>query len=1198
MTEESTATASRIDRFSHSKRAMVPLAVIGVLLLLTSVMIVGYVETRDDPEPDVDATVALDQTEANTQAVVRDSSQRATEMAAREPMTAPSGTAWGGVLNGSADGLSDDPFENYLRALIYLEVADDLSLAGEQRGNVQTNVTLPAVTDATDFTDAVRRVNLADDGTELTVTLSNVSLTATYADEVIEERETTVDVTIVTPIMQLHDRVSEYQYAIDEAALTERGFTQRFNARTYAIGWARGWAQNYRAPVGEVMANRHIEPSANAALYRTQQDVFGAADPNLQNAVRLGWTCMGLKDGEALFDEYMDNRGGMSYGELQYDETSREFAYNDSFAVEVPEGATGGLCSGAHFLLDQAIEQHPPSPEIIDLAGGTNRLQENETVAVDETAYLPLVELVDPDFQYSFANATQQVFTIEGYVDAETTTTERLDFQLGCGYGYRGGSISRDGSYEVTTVDRSPIPTDNERYYRYESEIRVTVDAERTCYEQDGNGTRSKEDTDSYTTAVTTTVGEEEASPFVQIDDVNPGSEVASKYTYSPGPTGWRSPAFNNFAGAEDEVTAGIFGGTSLESHEQWLDSQVAQTEYEEGPPTQQEFETTTVVELDYERLLGEFKLESEMADAVTELQEAAANVTTEFERKELVTGNPTSLLLEEIETEIKAAYIDESDSYQYENVGEKALYEARYMYYLTLVEQLKALEDAHGEATAELDSQLTDADDALGNATQFLTQGIREEEATPEAFATSELTENISYEVSGSPTYLLSEETVDTDRVPPVDQDVEFAPLRAKNENAIDMPYQEVLTEILQRVLDLVPGLSGTPDAQITLRMAGDVLAGGELALEAHERAQENERNDTYLTDADRFEHDLEVFEENVAESIETFETTVAEQTVAGLYPSPATECLVYDDLGLDERYPGWQTCYSLVDEQLELKPLVNSATEAVETGVTDALAPYDTAEAALLIGNGNATEPIVENVTRQLDDAEYRTHDEFTDRYEDDQWADLINSAVRPAVTTASATSVEIGSVEQAEALDETIQGALGNATRELTEQRVEEVSEVIGDAVGERWLGNTKGNKHRAARVPAGLPLLPIPGKWIATANGWNIEVAGEYARFEVSANLGTPADGTEMTYVRENRSVSHEIAGEEREIGSVEEISFDSQTILVVITTPGVGVGDRDSENPECSPTYPHVGEVDPDEETDCTGRENPGDDDEL
>jgi hypothetical protein len=1157
---------------------MVPLAIVGVIILVSSVVIVGYVQTRDQPEPDIDAQLAIDQTEANMQTVVRDSATRASEQAASQPLTDPAATEFGFVLNGSAEGLAEDPFRNYVRALIYLEVRENLDFAGREEGRVETSVRLPNVTNATTFRDAIRRVDIENRETELGVRLSNITLTATYDGEVIETRETTIEVTIVTPLMQTHERVQDYQYAIDEAPVYEPGFSQRFNARIYALGWARGWAQNYKAPIAEVLANRHIEPSANSALFRTQQDVFGDADPNLRNAVRLGWLCMALKDGEAMFNEYQSQRENTEYEDMSYDESSGHLQYNATHQIPVPGNIAGRLCSGAHLLHDKLSEGHPAALGPMDLIGGTNLLQETETVDIGKLAYLPLAEMVDPDFEYSFENAIQRVFTIEGAIDAETTVRETLDVHPTCDSG-TAGPIRREGDPTVETHTRRELPATAEYYYEYQSTINVEVTARRICTDDSGNETWEVSDMDTYSLDVRTLVRENEASPNAMIDDLNPGVEIAPEHKYNPGPAGWGPTQFTNYQGAPDQVTTAMTGGVSRSSHEQFITERLLRTPYENDPPPATAFEGRDVVELDYEQLLGEFRLKAMLTEDILSLQERTAGIEAEFERRELVTGNPMGLLIEEFNETIRTDRIEKPPDSQYASVGQKVRYEARYMYYRTLLDRLTDLEAAHSGLLGEIRDRLPDVGDDIQNATQYLQQGLRQQQDHKPELASSNLTGPTSYEITGSPTYLLSETTVTSERVPAVDQGTEFAALRARNTNLINMPYDDVINDILQRIAEWAPGLSGTPDAKITLRMAGDVLLAGDLSIEAHEEGQATDRNDTYLQNPDQFEENLGRLERNVNQTLQEFATQVTDQTVAGLYPSPAAECIIYDDPFRDENYPGLSPCRETIDEQERLAPVIRDARPAVEDGVRTALSPYDTAETALLIGTGNATEYIIENVTRELDDPPYRSHEEFDDGYDENHWGALIDSAVRPAVVSASSLSVEVGTVDQAENLDRSIQSALSGATSDLIRGRITDISTQIGQQVGERWLGNVAGTKTRAARVPAGLPILPIPGMWIATVNAWTVEVDGRYARFEVSANMATPTETTELTYVRENLTVSREIGGHERELGAVEPISFDRESILIVATPPGVGVGDRTANNPECSPTFPHVGPVD-------------------
>lgn len=117
--------------------------------------------------------------------------------------------------------------------------------------------------------------------------------------------------------------------------------------------------------------------------------------------------------------------------------------------------------------------------------------------------------------------------------------------------------------------------------------------------------------------------------------------------------------------------------------------------------------------------------------------------------------------------------------------------------------------------------------------------------------------------------------------------------------------------------------------------------------------------------------------------------------------------------------------------------------------------------------------------------------------------------------------------------------------------------------------------------------GLPLIPWPTYWYLSVDHWDVEVNGEYARFEVTANHDDPA-GTKTSYVRQAMPVELEIAGQQRTVGEVEPIEFSSSTNVVVAVPGGTvqpkpryGVGDRwhGSGGPyksACSSTWPHVG----------------------
>ena len=108
-----------------------------------------------------------------------------------------------------------------------------------------------------------------------------------------------------------------------------------------------------------------------------------------------------------------------------------------------------------------------------------------------------------------------------------------------------------------------------------------------------------------------------------------------------------------------------------------------------------------------------------------------------------------------------------------------------------------------------------------------------------------------------------------------------------------------------------------------------------------------------------------------------------------------------------------------------------------------------------------------------------------------------------------------------------------------------------------------------------VGAGLPVAPVPGYWVATVNAWDVEVRGEYPRFSLRANVGTPARPFE--YVRESGAVSVNVSGESVALGTTEPVAFETRTVVVVAVPAGPpGVGDVDGTREETSGGWPCPG----------------------
>ncbi|ERJ06935.1 hypothetical protein HLRTI_001013 [Halorhabdus tiamatea SARL4B] len=955
-------------RLGDDDRGRVPFAIVGVVLLLTSVAFVGHVLPQSTVTPDVDASVAIAQTEGVTQSAIRTGAKRGIEAAAARPVTQASDTAWGTALAANstdstssastAEGaLPSGAFRRYLAAMIYLEVESTVERAGQQVGDVRTNVSVPSIETPADLRAAIDRVSLstAAEGV-LTVTIPNVTIRARSGNRTLEHRETAMTVSIATPIAQLHDRVERFEDAL-AAGVTERGLTQRFNARIYALGWARGYAQNYQAPIVQVIANRHVQPALNDAIYRTQRDVFGAADPELQDANRLGWTCMALKDGGSMFDEYMGSND-VSYGNTTF--TGDELVFersNGTLSASVPtDGASTAeaLCSGAELALgDQITGELPAAPGTRDLLGQAPGMNATETIGVNQTSYVPFARMAAPDGDRSIENVIDRIYTIDGRANTNTrvvdplelsgtaTCTNATDERGTCANGTCANATR--GTYTISngrTVDGAQFTertTRPEDYYEARSTVEVSVSKYKRCPPGQDNALI---DTDTMTVDVRTQFGEADANPNAEIDGVNPISIGDDKYDRGAAVSGLPAD-FRNYAGSESIVTESLLGDEpNPEAHAAWVKSALPNritTEADITGPIAEQLNVQKRVTLDHDRFL-DAKLAAAIASDLTEMRRAAADITYEFSRTDLLERgekSPFTRLIEKTETTLTERYLDRAEPY--DSVGQKAIYEARYAYLQALLAELETVESGHEKAVGGIDDKLDGADLSLEKALTFLQEGVSADEPDPVPMNSSNLTGTVTYEVSGAPTYLVAENLTKRD-VPAIPAGAEFTPLAMRNEELLDSPIDDIANGLVSNVLDAI-NLGGS-DATIPLKTAGDVLLAGNLAADVEDDPITNRS----------FETSLAALEDTVDESLSTFGETVADGTVKQLYPHDAAACVVAEDAARGRRGPSCADRYGD-----SLVATITAAHDEIERRADEVIAGYDTTgERAVAIGKG----------------------------------------------------------------------------------------------------------------------------------------------------------------------------------------------------------------------------------------------------
>src|SRR6056297_1901218 len=194
---------SRRVSLAADRRGRVPFAVVGVLLLVTSLSLAPTLSTEPAPEDTV-VERALSEVSAASATAVRDGVATAGRRAAAAPVVEPADTPVGRALS------DDRPFRDSLRLRVYLQVRADLDGLSVRSDGVSATASLPSVDSTSEYERAIERVTVAragDNGTALRVTVENITLTARRDGEVVTRR--TVDQTVVvpTPVLHVHEQV-------------------------------------------------------------------------------------------------------------------------------------------------------------------------------------------------------------------------------------------------------------------------------------------------------------------------------------------------------------------------------------------------------------------------------------------------------------------------------------------------------------------------------------------------------------------------------------------------------------------------------------------------------------------------------------------------------------------------------------------------------------------------------------------------------------------------------------------------------------------------------------------------------------------------------------------------------------------------------------------------------------------------------
>lgn len=261
-------------RLADDARGRVPFALIGVLLLVGASTYAATLDTRGPSGTDRRVDAAVDRATAASWSAARASVRGAARDAAATPAVRPANTSFGRVVNDST------PFRDVLRIRAYVAARRALESTARRQGDVRVSVSLPPAPNASRLRAAKRRVSLASraNGTGMRVRIEGVRVRVHRDGRRVATDRRALSVTVATPVLAMHERTERYERRLN-AELDEPGLARRLSARLWPIVWARGYAQRYGAPIGNVLGTRHVDVATNGAALAVQRSTFGREDP-------------------------------------------------------------------------------------------------------------------------------------------------------------------------------------------------------------------------------------------------------------------------------------------------------------------------------------------------------------------------------------------------------------------------------------------------------------------------------------------------------------------------------------------------------------------------------------------------------------------------------------------------------------------------------------------------------------------------------------------------------------------------------------------------------------------------------------------------------------------------------------------------------------------------------------------------------
>lgn len=287
---------------AEDRRARVPFAVVGALLMVTSASVIYVLQQESEADQVIDQGKIISKTESALQTEIQAAAQESLELAGEKPVTKTSNTPAGKAL---AAGGSGGVFKQYTKLRFYLTLQQKIHKIEQEHSqrfggrNITVRIGLPETKYTTSsIRQSINRVSIQRNDKssntpveKITLDVGTVPIIVYRHGEEIGRKEVDLQTKAESPVFDLHEKTEEFDRRL-------QGIEGKLYGPLYAITYGKGGIERVLGDIDDeqffarIITLIEMKEFTNLLVRREQFNTFGTAASGSDD-IAAGGGCLG-----------------------------------------------------------------------------------------------------------------------------------------------------------------------------------------------------------------------------------------------------------------------------------------------------------------------------------------------------------------------------------------------------------------------------------------------------------------------------------------------------------------------------------------------------------------------------------------------------------------------------------------------------------------------------------------------------------------------------------------------------------------------------------------------------------------------------------------------------------------------------------------------------------------------------------------